>query len=196
MLSQRIYLASSSPRRRELLRKLGFRFRVIVPRVDESTVAGSPEQFAKRLAELKVLSVASRVRFGIIVGVDTIVVYRNRILGKPANRQEARQMLQLLSGRKHRVISGLCLLRLPDGKSIVTAEQTCVFFRRLLPSEIKAYVQSAEPYDKAGGYAIQGQGGFFVRRIEGDYFNVVGLPVARLLQLLPQLLSGHLSAEA
>jgi septum formation protein len=105
-------------------------------------------------------------------------------LGKPANKADARRMLRALSGRTHEVISGVCLLRKPGGRKLLAAETTRVKFRRLSRQEIEDYVSTREPYDKAGAYAIQGRAGFFVERIEGDYFNVVGLPVALILCLL------------
>ena len=182
-----LFLASASPRRRQLLRRMGLRFKVLKPTVDESGTWRSPREHAIRLAEMKARAVAPPVRKGIIIAVDTIVVLGREIMGKPMNRADARRMIKALAGRTHRVIGGLCLLRQPDGRTLLACEETKVQFRRLSPAEIDAYVATDEPYDKAGAYAIQGQAGFFVERIEGDYFNVVGLPVARLLKLLQTL---------
>jgi septum formation protein len=182
-----IYLASQSPRRKTLLRQLGLQFKVIKPNVEESVTGRDPKTVAVRLAEAKVLSAAPRVRRGVILGVDTIVVLGRRIMGKPASKADARRMLQALSGRTHRVICGLCLLRKPGGRKLLGAEVTKVRFRKLTPSEIEDYVSTREPCDKAGAYAIQGRAGLFVDRIEGNYFNIVGLPVPRLLELLSRI---------
>ena len=202
----RLYLASKSPRRRALLKQMGIPFRVLVSNAHENVVARSPRRFAIRVAELKVMAVASRVKSGVILGVDTIVVLPRghdptgrrtrltgptrptpgcpRILGKPASKANARRMLRALSGKTHKVISGVCLLRKPGDRKLLAAETTRVKFRRLSRQEIEDYLSTREPYDKAGAYAIQGRAGLFVERIEGDYFNVVGLPVALLLRLL------------
>jgi septum formation protein len=198
----RLYLASKSPRRRALLRQMGIPFRVLVSNAHENVVARNPCRFAITVAERKVMAVAPRVKSGVILGVDTIVVPGRRrghdpdrfgsvscplILGKPANKADARRMLQALSGRTHRVISGVCLLRRPGGRKLLAAETTRVKFRRLSRREIEDYLSTCEPYDKAGAYAIQGRAGLFVERIEGDYFNVVGLPVALILRLLKRI---------
>jgi septum formation protein len=182
-----LFLASKSPRRRALLRELGLPFRALVPDVHENIAAPSPRRHATRVAERKVLAVTSRVKHGTIIGVDTIVVLGNRIMGKPANKADARHMLQALSGRTHRVISGVCLLRKPGNRKLLAAETTRVKFRRLSRREIEDYISTREPYDKAGAYGIQGKAGFFVERIDGDYFNVVGLPVALVLRLLKRI---------
>jgi len=192
-----LFLASKSPRRRQLLRQAGLRFRVMVSNVHEEIAAPNPTRYAIRIAERKVLAVAPRVKTGIILGVDTIVVLPRghdpnrldsgscpRILGKPASKADARRMLLALSGRTHRVISGVCVLRKPSGRKLLAAETTRVTFRRVSRREIEDYVSTREPYDKAGAYAIQGKAGFFVERVSGDYFNVVGLPVALVLRLL------------
>jgi septum formation protein len=180
----RLYLASQSPRRRQLLRRLGLKFSVVKPDVTEDGPHRTPREFAVRLAELKARSVLPRVSKGLILGVDTIVVLGSRILGKPRNKADARRMLRALSGRTHRVVSGMCLLEVPSMCCRKAAEVSRVTFRHLAAREIESYIATREPYDKAGAYAIQGQAGFFVERIEGDYFNIVGLPVARLLKLL------------
>jgi septum formation protein len=207
----RLYLASKSPRRRALLRQMGIPFRVLVSNAHENVAVRSPRRFAIQVAERKVMAVAPRVKSGVILGVDTIVVVGPRgghdpsgrrtrltgptgptpgcprILGKPASKADARRMLQALSGRTHRVISGVCLLRKPGGRKLLAAETTRVTFRQLSRMEIEDYLSTREPYDKAGAYAIQGRAGFFVERIEGDYFNVVGLPVALILRLLREV---------
>jgi len=193
-----IVLGSSSPRRRELLSHV-CAFEVIKPDVEEIPKAGeAPRAYAARNAREKgewVLS-AAKSRFGdgapqgiVVISADTIVVVDDRILEKPADAEHARQMLQMLSGRSHTVISGLFIKATgmaPDHKSIerqVLVEST-VTFKRLTPPEIDHYIQTGEPFDKAGGYAAQGIGSYMVQRIEGSYSNVVGLPMAELITIL------------
>ncbi len=185
----RLYLASTSPRRQELLSRLGLEYRQLDPAVCEEDLLGrlghiDPARFALAAAEAKAKSVTGRVRAGLIIGVDTVVVVRGRILGKPGTEAEARQMLELLSGRTHRVVSGVAVVRRPDNRVFTGAETTRVRFRRLRPEEIERYVVTSEPYDKAGAYAIQEGAAIFVARVNGCYLNVVGLPVGLLLGLL------------
>lgn len=182
----RLYLASTSPRRRALLRAAGFRFTLLRPAPDPPAPAVSPDpaRLAVAHARHKALSVRPPAARGLVIGVDTIVVLGNRVLGKPADPDAARAMLEQLSGRTHRVISGLAV-RPADRRRVRTAaETTFVRFRRLTRTEIESCVGSDEPYDKAGAYGIQGRAGAFVSRIRGSYLNVVGLPLARLLLLL------------
>jgi septum formation protein len=181
------YLASKSPRRRELLKKLGIRFKVLSPKVSEKITERNPKHFAMKLAQQKVESVEKRVKHGIIIGADTVVVLNNKILGKPKDKKDAQRMIKLLSGKEHKVISGLFILRKPDKSSIVTCELTKVRFRRLPKKEIEKYISSDEPYDKAGAYGIQGKANIFVESINGCYSNVVGLPINRLLVCLKKL---------
>ncbi len=188
----RLILASASPRRAEILRRAGFSFAVRPSRVDESIRPGeSPARHVRRLAREKALACAARVSGpAIILGADTVVVLGRHILGKPASPRDARRMLRLLSGRTHRVLTGIALLRLaPHGRTRVLSavESTRVTFAPLGAREIAAYVSSGEPRGKAGAYAIQGRAGKFVTRIDGCYFNVVGLPLARLCRLLQAL---------
>lgn len=186
-----LVLASTSPRRRELLRRLGLRFHLAVPRASETAIRRarpdlSPRRFALACARAKALSVAADVPAGLIVGVDTIVVLDGRVLGKPRTRAEARQMLRSLSGRTHRVISGLAVVMMPGRRVRTAAETTRVAFRRLADEEIERYIATREPYDKAGAYGIQEKAGVFVERVEGCYSNVIGLPVTLLLRLLAE----------
>ena len=189
----RLILASASPRRAEILRQAGIPFRVVRTSVDESPRRGeSPARLAARLAREKALAASRRVRGpAIILGADTVVVAGHRILGKPASHADARRMLRLLSGRTHRVLTAVALLHLaprarrPPILSVV--ESTRVTFTPLTARQIAAYVATREPMGKAGAYAIQGHAGKFVTRIEGCYFNVVGLPLARLCRLLHTL---------
>jgi len=169
-------LASASPRRREILANAGFVFEVRPADVDETPLDGEdPEEHVRRLARRK----AEAVALGpgeVVLAADTIVTVDGAILGKPAGAAEARRMLEQLSGRGHEVLTGICLRH--GGGAIVDAARTRVWFLELSREEIDAYVASGEPLDKAGAYGIQGLASKFVRRIEGCYFNVVGLPVA------------------
>ena len=178
-----IILASSSPRRRWLLRRLGVRFKVVRPRVFEKLDITDPLKYVRTAARLKARAVAERAK-GIIVGVDTVVVLGRRILGKPRSRADARAMLRLLSGRTHRVLSALIVLDSRTRRQRTAVEETTVRFRKLTSREIEAYIRTPEPYDKAGAYGIQGRAGLFVKSINGCYWNVVGLPVTKLLTLL------------
>lgn len=180
-----LYLASTSPRRRYLLRRLRLNPRFLKPDFTEPAAAGSaPEDYALHCARAKAASCLGRVAAGLIVGVDTVVAVGHRILGKPLDRSHARRILSLLSGRTHRVISGLSIIDVADERVISGLEVTRVSFRHLAMSEIEDYVRCSEPYDKAGAYAIQGRARLFVRRINGCYLNVVGLPVPLLLRML------------
>ena len=179
-----LVLASSSPRRRELLKQLGLSFKVIAPRIEEQPEKGEdPRHFAKRLAVDKARDVVRRLGDRkIVIAADTIVVLGKRILGKPKNTADARRMLRLLSGHWHKVVSGLCVMSRAKSASLVVG--TDIEFKKLTREEVEFYVASGEPMDKAGAYAIQGIGSFMIRAIRGSYTNVVGLPVAELLDLL------------
>mgnify|MGYP005850820465 CR=1 FL=1 len=172
----RLILASGSPRRREILANAGFSFVVAVTDIPEEVRPGeSPEDYVRRLAREKAEAVAA-ADGDVTLGADTVVVAEGHILGKPAGAGDAARMLRLLSGREHEVITGICLRH--RGGCILDLERTAVCFVPLTDEEIDAYVATGEPMDKAGAYAIQGRASRFVRRIEGCYFNVVGLPVA------------------
>ncbi|MCL5006518.1 MAG: Maf family protein [Acidobacteria bacterium] len=175
----RLILASSSPRRRELLERAGFEFEVRPSEVEEVPFPDeNAEEFARRIARDKALRVAQSADPGaLVLGADTVVVRNGEILGKPTDPADAERMLRMLSGYTHRVLTGICLVRAPSTIEAWTHETTFVTFRELAPEEIKSYVASGEPFDKAGGYAIQGLASRYVTRIEGCYFNVVGLPV-------------------
>ncbi len=179
-------LASSSPRRRELLRNAGFEFEAQPSKVEETPRRGeSPEEYVRRAAREKALAVAvSSPPGSLVLGADTVVVVDIEILGKPASRDDAARMLRLLSGHTHRVITGVCLVRAPSEIEALKHETTFVTFRNLDEEECDAYIQSGEPFGKAGAYAIQGLASKFVTRISGCYFNVVGLPVALVYETL------------
>jgi septum formation protein len=188
----RLILASRSPRRRELLRGAGFDFDVRPSTVEETAAPGTtPEEFARRAAREKALEVAaSAPPESLVLGADTVVVADGEILGKPANAPDAARMLRLLSGVTHRVITGVCIVRAPDRVEALAHETTFVTFRSLDNDELQDYLASGEPFDKAGAYGIQGLASKFVTRVEGCYFNVVGLPVALVCDLLEPLLKG------
>jgi septum formation protein len=182
---QPLLLASRSPQRRAILQQLGVRFSVLVPETEE-LLEGEPEEAASENARRKALAIARVHRDAPVLGVDTVVCIDRRIYGKPRDPEQARETLSALSGRTHAVISGLCLLGPED--SHTTAVTTLVEFRALDERLVEWYVATGEWRDRAGGYAIQGRGAALVKAIEGDYFNVVGLPVARLLDIAPWLL--------
>lgn len=181
-----LILASSSPRRQELLRNAGFEFEVRPSSIrEEPHPDETPETFVRRMAVEKALEVAARSPAGsLVLGADTVVLVDAEILGKPANPEEAARMLRRLSGRSHRVLTGVCLVKAPDAIEARGESDTCVWFRPLEEIEIRDYVASGEPLDKAGAYGIQGRASRFVTRIEGCYFNVVGLPVALVDEML------------
>lgn len=182
-----LVLASESPRRKEILERLGFEFEIIPANLDEEvTFGGDPERNVKLLAELKGVDV-QRVRpRKTIIGADTIVTCDGAVLGKPVDPGDVFDMLRLLSGRGHQVITGVALIA-PPNRRIIEAESTKVFFREISDAEIARYLDTSEPFGKAGAYAIQGYASAFVDRIEGCYFNVVGLPVALLFRMFREL---------
>ncbi|HTZ34231.1 MAG TPA: Maf family protein [Methylomirabilota bacterium] len=185
----KLILASSSPRRAQILRDAGISFTVISSAVDETPYANeAPQEMVQRLADAKVDLVAARsVGSAIIVAADTVVVLDKQILGKPRSTDEARRMLEMLSGRTHSVITGVSMVRLPEMDRRQFVETTLVHFARLTAEDLKQYLATGEPFDKAGAYAIQGHAGRYIPRIEGCYFNVVGLPVAHVVAALHEL---------
>jgi nucleoside triphosphate pyrophosphatase len=187
VLVSRLVLASRSPQRRAILEQLGVEFSVRVPRIDELE-SGPPHEVALENAYRKASVIAAASSEEPVLGVDTVVSLGARLYGKPLDPAEARSTLRALAGRRHAVISGLCLIE--DGKSRSAAAQTWVQFRALDDRLIDWYLASGEWRERAGGYAIQGRGAALVAAIEGDYLNVVGLPVATLLELAPGLVGG------
>lgn len=184
---QRLILASTSPRRASLLRQIGIPFVVEAPEVDESNwLFEDPAEGAQALAIQKARVVAARQRVSgqVVLGADTIVVLDGRILGKPDGPDAARAMLEALSGRAHRVITGLALIETGSNRMLHGDEQTTVWMRSFTPDELDAYIATGEPLDKAGAYGAQGYGASFIERIEGCFYNVVGLPLARLVTML------------
>lgn len=182
-------LASRSPQRRAILEQLGVEFSVQVPDVEELE-AGPPHEVALENAYRKASAVAAAGSGadGIVLGVDTVVALGARLYGKPADSEDARATLSALAGRRHAVVSGVCVIE--AGQSRTAAARTLVEFRSLTEPLIDWYLASGEWRERAGGYAIQGRGAALVAAIEGDYLNVVGLPVATLLELAPGLLAG------
>ena len=180
-----LILASASPRRRELLTVAGFRFTVRARPIEETRAAGeSARDYVRRLAREKA-EAAWEGRDEIVLGADTTVVIDDQVLEKPRDAEDARAMLRLLSGRTHRVITGICLRH--AGGAMADAESTLVHFVELSEPEIAEYVASGEPMDKAGAYAIQGLASKFVDRVEGCYFNVMGLPLALVYRRLKMI---------
>ncbi len=185
----KLILASASPRRAQILRDAGIPFSVLSSAVDETPYAGeTPQQMVERLANAKAELVSARaVGPAILIAADTVVVVDGQVLGKPRSTDDARRMLQLFSGRTHSVITGVSLIRLPEMDRRQFVETTLVTFAPLTRDEISRYLATEEPFDKAGAYAIQGYAGRYIPRIEGCYFNVVGLPLARLVSTLEEL---------
>ncbi len=178
-----LVLASASPRRAELLRNAGIQFEVQPAHIDETPLASEDAKAcAERLARQKALAVAHLRPGDVVLGADTVVVVDGQILGKPVDAADAARMLRLLSGREHRVITGVCLV--VDGQCAVASETTSVTMVVLTAEEIADYVATGEPLDKAGAYAIQGRASRWIPRIEGDYGNVVGLPVALVYRMM------------
>jgi septum formation protein len=180
-----IILASNSPRRKELLNQVGLPFLTDAADVDERILPGElPEAYAERVALEKAMVVKRRTKDGIIIAADTVVVLGDAILGKPAGSLDAGHMLSMLSGKMHRVVTGLALVDAQKERKLTGHEVTRVWFRTLTAEQIASYVRTGEPLDKAGAYGIQGKGALLVERIEGCYFNVVGLPLSFLDKLL------------
>lgn len=188
-----LILASSSPRRRELLGLFGIPFVIRAADIDETMDPGlPPEQEVARVSRCKALAVP-RQKDDVVIAADTIVVCEGRVLGKPHSPREAEEMLTLLSGRDHQVMTGCTIAA---GERVQTfTEITDLHFRPLEPEEIRRYVESGEPMDKAGAYGIQGGAALFCRRMEGDYYNVMGLPVCRLWQQLRHLAPELMEAD-
>jgi len=191
----KLYLASGSPRRAQILRDAYIPFEIVTAPVDEAGREGETAvERVLRLAQAKAAAGTEAIRASgasdaaaLVVGADTEVVIDGEVLGKPESDEDARSMLRRLAGRTHEVITGVTVIRLPSGEKRVECEVTQVKFAPLTDEQIAAYVASEEHRDKAGGYAIQGRGGTFVTRVEGCYFNVVGLPLARLYRMLREM---------
>lgn len=190
-----LILASASPRRAEILRHAGFTFKVRRTDIDESRHGReSARTHVLRLAREKARAVAEGLGENdraIVIGADTVVLSGGKILGKPQDVREARSMLRLLNGKTHQVLTGVSILSLPHGKELTHVESTRVHFLKLSEKEIEDYIHTGEPFDKAGGYGIQGIAGRFIDRIDGCYFNVMGLPISRVWTMLRRLGAAH-----
>ena len=181
----RLVLASSSERRRRLLEEAGYDFEVIVPRLPEDRLHGQdPVVLAESLAYAKARQVADRIDKNVVVGADTIVSLKGKVIGKPADEAGAREILRSLSGSAHEVITGVCLVNARRGERLLGSDLTRVTMRKLSDSELDAYVHSGEGFGKAGAYAVQESGDRFIERIDGSFTNVVGLPMPLLSRML------------
>lgn len=187
-LSLPFILASASPRREELLRSVGLQFKIFPAHVDETELAGeTPIAHVRRLSGKKARDVAGRHPEALALGADTIVAIDGLILGKPKDKKQAREMLQKLSNRKHSVFTGITLVCIAGGIAQTKVVRSVVEFKNINSEEMDWYVNCDEPYDKAGGYAAQGKGAYFIKAIRGSYTNVIGLPLCETLEALKKL---------
>lgn len=183
----KLILASASPRRAEILTAVGWEYEKQVADIDETELPGEkPEDYVRRLAREKAVAVAEKRSDALVLGADTIVVIKDKIVGKPKDLTDARRMLKMLSGRWHEVLTGVALVKITAGntETKVAMQRTRVKFAELADAEIEFLVELGAPLDKAGAYAVQAQAALFIERIEGDYWNVVGLPVSLVYELL------------
>ena len=182
---RRIILASASPRRKEILEIAGLKFSVDVSEYEEDMELGlKPHQLARFLSSEKAKTIAAKYKDALVIAADTFIVFKGKLLGKPHTGEEARRMLVLLNGKAHSVITGFTIIDTKTKKKLSRSVETKVYFRKMTEQEIESYVRTGEPLDKAGAYAIQGIGAVIVKKIEGDYFNVVGLPLNSLVEAL------------
>ena len=182
-----IILASASPRRKELLGKIGLKFEVEPSHYEEDISSKlEPHELAKALSLEKAKVVARNHQNTLVIAADTFIVFKGKILGKPQTETEAKKMLETINGKAHSVITGFTVIDTENNQALSKSVETRVYIRRLTPDEIDAYVKSKEPLDKAGAYAIQGLGSVIVDKIEGDYFNVIGLPLSALVESLKE----------
>ncbi len=187
-VSGKLILASASPRRIELLRLMGLHFDVLPSGIDEAFLHGeTPREHVLRLSEGKALAVARSRPDDWVLGADTIVIIAGEVLGKPGSVNEAKEMLEKLSGQEHEVFTGFSIIRNNKGILIREAVESSVLFREITSDEMDWYTASEEPYDKAGGYAVQGVGAFFIREIRGSYTNVMGLPLCEVVDALKRV---------
>lgn len=193
---KKIILASSSPRRKQLLKQLGLDFEVFPSDIEETLnprlkprhqVEELALQKAQAVAERSASASSSQGEDAIVIGVDTLVVLGDELIGKPKNVNDAKRMLKKLRGRQHTVVTGFVLIDTANKRTIVKSVETKIWFRKLSPQEISSYIEKEKPLDKAGAYAIQGLGSLFVEKIEGDYFGAVGLPLFTLAKELKKL---------
>ncbi|MFC1923925.1 Maf family protein [Chloroflexota bacterium] len=184
---KKIVLASASPRRKELLERIGLKFDIEPSNHEEKVKPGlEPHEQAKSLSLEKAKLIAGNYRDALVIAADTFIVLDGEILGKPITEDEARRMLEKISGKQHSVITGFTIIDTASGNMLSRSEETKVYIRELSSKEIDSYVRSKEPLDKAGAYAIQGLGSVIVKKIEGDYFNVIGLPLSAVTESLKE----------
>ncbi|MBN1169037.1 septum formation inhibitor Maf [Candidatus Woesebacteria bacterium] len=184
---KRIILASGSPRRKEILEKSGLVFEVIPSKYEENmSDAIPPMELAKKLSLGKASDVADSQEGAVVIGADTFIAFEGKVLGKPINENDAKEMLKRMSGKSHSVITGFTIIDTDSKQTLSHAVETKVYFKKLTNEEIDSYVSTGEPLDKAGSYAIQGLGAILVEKIEGDYFNVMGLPLNSLVEKLKE----------
>ena len=182
-----IILASASPRRKELLERIGLKFEVEPSNYEEEMHSElEPHELAQKISLEKAKVVASKHKNAIVIAADTFIVFGGKILGKPHTENEARKMLKTINGKPHSVITGFSIIDTAKNKTLSKSVETKIYIRKLTTAEIDAYVKSKEPLDKAGAYAIQGLGAVIVERIDGDYFNVMGLPLSALMEALKE----------
>ncbi|MDP4011777.1 MAG: Maf family protein [Candidatus Roizmanbacteria bacterium] len=182
--NKKIILASLSPRRKELLSAVGLKFEIIPSNFEEKETHINPAHLALHNAIGKAEDVARMIQNAIVIGVDTVVAYKKHIIGKPKNASDAKRILNLLNGTTHRVVSAICVIDTAENKMYTDTEVTYIEMDNITKKEIDAYIRHGEGTDKAAGYAIQGIGGLFIKKIRGDYFNVVGLPMHKLKKIL------------
>lgn len=179
----KLILASGSPRRSEILNSVGWEFTKHVPDIDESVIEGEPpEDYVRRLAKTKAEAIAVSFPGEIVLGADTTVVIEGQIIGKPTDLEDARRMLKMLSGNWHEVLTGIAVVR--NGETFTGLQRTRVKFAEMSEAEIDFLVEKGDPLDKAGAYAVQAQAALFIEKIEGDYWNVVGLPVRLVYEMI------------
>ena len=194
---EKLVLASSSPRRAEILSAVGWPYETMVAGIDESR---APEEdataYVQRLAGEKAEAVVAKLESGLVLGADTVVVVNDEILGQPRDDDDARRMLKLLSGKWHEVLTGVALVRAGEGtETLVDYERTRVRFAEMSADEIEWYVGTGEPKGKAGAYAVQGRAALLIEEIEGEYFNVVGLPIRLVYELVHRLLNERMTND-
>jgi septum formation protein len=182
-LREKLVLASSSPRRAEILERAGWPHEIIVAGIDETVLPNEePAAYVQRLARSKAEAVANRLAEGLVLGADTTVVVENQILGQPVDDADARRMLRLLNAKWHDVLTGVAVVRV-GGETRVGCQTTRVRFAEMSETEIDWYIATREPFGKAGAYGIQGKAALFIEEIEGDYFNIMGLPIRLVYEL-------------
>lgn len=184
---KKIYLASASPRRSKILSDAGFEFSVCPADINENISSPGASMLVRELSLLKAAEAAKSLRgTGYVIGADTVVAIGDKVLGKPLNKRHARLMLKLLSGRSHSVLTGVCVLDLKTGAAIAKCEESEVYFKKLTNRDIREYVDTNEPMDKAGSYAIQEKGGAFVESFSGNFDNIIGFPMKTFNEILQE----------